>query len=96
MHYAETVGDRLNPDQRTQAVIYKNQGLRTDLFGFGAIVYDLLTCGKSPERFYNNLIADDVLRTSVTSIMDNYGQPIQAFNTAFDDRCRGSRLAIRA
>jgi serine/threonine protein kinase len=64
---------RLNPDRRTQAVIYKNQGLRTDLFGFGAIVYDLLTCGKSPERFYNNLIIDDVLRTSVTSIMDNYG-----------------------
>jgi serine/threonine protein kinase len=65
--------NRLNPDQRTQAVIYKNQGLRTDLFGFGAIVYDLLTCGRSPERFYNNLIVDDGLRTSVTSIMDNYG-----------------------
>ena len=63
----------LNPDQRTQAVIYKNQGVRTDLFGFGAVVYDLLTCGKSPERFYNNLVVDDVPKTSVTSIMDHYG-----------------------
>jgi serine/threonine protein kinase len=63
----------LNPDQKTQAVIYKKQGLRTDLFGFGAIVYDLVTAGKSPERFYNNLIVDDIPGTSITRIMDNYG-----------------------
>lgn len=42
-------------DQKTQVILYKNYGVRTDLYGFGAIVYDMLTCGKSPERFYDNI-----------------------------------------
>lgn len=43
------------PEQKTQIILYKNHGVRTDLYGFGAIVFDMLTCGKSPERFYDNI-----------------------------------------
>jgi serine/threonine protein kinase len=43
-----------NGDQ-TQVVFYKRQGHRTDLFGIGAILYDMITCGESPERFYESI-----------------------------------------
>jgi serine/threonine protein kinase len=40
-------------DVRTQVILYKKHTARTDVFGLGAIIFDLLTCGRSPERFYD-------------------------------------------
>lgn len=45
----------LHNDVRTQITINKRQTDRTDLFGLGAIIFDMLTCGRSPEQFYDLL-----------------------------------------
>ena len=58
-------GIALIPDKRTQVAIHKRQTARTDLFGLGAIIYDLLTCGRSPEQFYDLLRAHDRPNTSI-------------------------------
>ncbi len=50
---------QLAEDKKTQVTIHKKQTARTDLFGLGAIMYDMLTCGRSPERFYDLLRARD-------------------------------------
>ena len=42
-------------DDKTQVVFYKRSSPRTDMFGVGAILFDLLTAGKSPESFYDYL-----------------------------------------
>ena len=42
-------------DSGTQAVFIKNPTARTDLFGLGAILFDIITAGDSPERFYELL-----------------------------------------
>ena len=66
------------PDKGTQVKIYKNQGVRTDIYGFGAIAYDLITCGKSPEHFYSYLAMYDLKDSknakneSVETIIENY------------------------
>jgi serine/threonine protein kinase len=62
------------PDKLTQVVIYKNQGVRSDLFGFGAIIYDMLTCGDSPEKFYSYLAIDDVAYKNVAELIAKYQQ----------------------
>lgn len=62
----------IQPDKRTQVYFYKRQRHRTDLFGFGALVFELLTCGKSPERFYDTVRGYDNSDHNVTSIMDLY------------------------
>ncbi len=49
----------LAADSKTQILMHKNQGGRMDLFGFGAVLFDLITCGKSPEGFYDYLMAYD-------------------------------------
>ncbi|NET10587.1 MAG: hypothetical protein F6K16_39020, partial [Symploca sp. SIO2B6] len=64
----------VRPDKRTQVYFYKRQRHRTDLFGFGALIFELLTCGKSPERFYEAIRAYDTLEHDVESIMDLYQQ----------------------
>ncbi|MEM6802280.1 MAG: hypothetical protein AAF696_12805 [Bacteroidota bacterium] len=66
--------DRVDSDPRTQVVFYKRQGIRTDLFGFGAITFDLLTCGKSPERFYELIRAYDKEDAKVEEIIEKYVQ----------------------
>ena len=50
----------LHDDVRTQITVNKRQTDRTDLFGLGAIIFDMLTCGESPEQFYNLLRVHDV------------------------------------
>ncbi len=65
-------------DERTLIKIYKRQGVRTDLFGFGAILFDLITCGYSPERFYSDLIANDKEDLSISDILKKYEQ-VKAF-----------------
>ena len=52
-------GQPLEEDVRTQISIHKKQTARTDLFGLGAIIYDMLTCGRSPEQFYDLLRVHD-------------------------------------
>ncbi|UBF25413.1 hypothetical protein K9N68_28065 [Kovacikia minuta CCNUW1] len=61
-------------DERTQVYFYKRQRHRTDLFGFGALVFELLTCGQSPERFYDAIRGYDTPDQNVDSIMDLYRQ----------------------
>lgn len=63
--------------EQTQIVFQKKQGYRTDLFGLGAVTFDLITCGMSSERFYEsirrfefNANGKDV--GNVTSIMEKY------------------------
>lgn len=65
---------KLPKDERTQALFFKQQKLRTDLFGFGAIVFDMLTGGKSPERFYDTIRIFDKENEDVTKIMEKYKQ----------------------
>lgn len=65
---------KLQKDERTQAVFYKQQKVRTDLFGFGAIVFDMLTGGKSPERFYDKIRSFDKDDQDVDQVMDSYRQ----------------------
>jgi serine/threonine protein kinase len=63
---------RITPDKRTQVAFLKRQTHRTDLFGFGALAFDLLTAGKSPERFYDLLRPLDRLQED--------GRPIQVMD----------------
>ncbi|MEH1770316.1 protein kinase domain-containing protein [Nostoc sp.] len=63
----------INNDHKTQILLYKRQGIQTDLFGLGAIFFDLLTCGESPERFYDNIrIIYDKKEKKVDEIMEDY------------------------
>jgi len=62
----------LKPEKQTQVVLYKRQAIRTDLFGIGAIAFDLLTCGESPERFYDNIRAYDTEETELVTLMQLY------------------------
>ena len=43
------------PAGRAEAYFYKVSTARTDLFGIGALMFDMLTLGRSPERFYDHL-----------------------------------------
>lgn len=64
---------KLNPDLRTQITIHKKQTIRTDLFGLGAIIYDMLTCGRSPEQFYDLLRTHDRPEQSIkTGLLQRY------------------------
>ena len=65
---------KLESDPKTQVVFYKRQQVKTDLFGFGAIIFDLLTCGKSPERFYELIKSFDRPEISIEYIIDKYDQ----------------------
>jgi serine/threonine protein kinase len=64
--------NELAPDKRTQVEMYKQQATRTDLFGFGAIFFDMLTCGRSPERFYGYLGNEDRPDNRVKDIREQY------------------------
>jgi len=66
--------DTIKPDRSTQVLFYKQQGIRTDLFGFGSIVFDMLTGGQSAEQFYNNIRNYDTKQWEVGEIMSRYEQ----------------------
>jgi serine/threonine protein kinase len=51
----EATPPRLVSTQSIQVEFHKQQRHRTDLFGIGAVVYDIITCGQSPERFYESI-----------------------------------------
>ena len=71
---------KIKSDPRTQIRFIKKQGVRTDLFGLGAIAFDILTCGESPEIFYDNIRGLDTTNNSVDKIMEKYRQ-VLGFNT---------------
>lgn len=47
--------DESREGEQTQVVFLKRQEYRTDLFGVGAIAFDLISCGRSSERFYESI-----------------------------------------
>lgn len=71
----------IKEDERTQVFFYKRQRHRTDLFGFGALIFELLSCGKSPERFYESIRRYDDKGGNINSIMDLYKQVSNFRNT---------------
>ncbi|MDJ0688553.1 MAG: protein kinase [Xenococcaceae cyanobacterium MO_188.B32] len=62
----------LKPCKRNQAKFYKIQGKRTDLFGIGAIAFNLITCGESPERFYESIRKYDTQNSTVAELIAKY------------------------
>ena len=60
----------LQPDEKTQVEFYKKQEYRTDLFGIGAVVFDIVTAGWSPEKFYESIRKFET--SSITNIRDQY------------------------
>ncbi len=64
----------MKKDKNTQVVMYKRQATRTDIFGFGALIFDMITCGRSPERFYDYLRAEDSRSKTVDTIREKYRQ----------------------
>lgn len=62
----------LKPCKRNQAKFYKIQGKRTDLFGIGAIAFNLITCGESPERFYESIRKYDTSNSTVGELIGKY------------------------
>jgi len=77
--------DLILEEKGTLVLLYKDQRLRTDLFGLGAIAYDMITCGKSPERFYDNIRGMDkpTVNTSeqdVTKSKDSIAELLENYN----------------
>ncbi|NER00121.1 MAG: hypothetical protein F6K30_26055, partial [Cyanothece sp. SIO2G6] len=68
------IANIIQPEKRTQVYFFKRQRHRTDLFGFGALIFELLTCGKSPERFYDSIRSYDTTSQDVETIMELYKQ----------------------
>lgn len=61
---AEDTGP-LSEDDKTQVEFYKIQGFRTDLFGIGAVAFDMITAGWSPEKFYESIRKFETLSIEV-------------------------------
>jgi serine/threonine protein kinase len=66
------VSAHIRKDRRTQVVIYKVHRSRTDLFGLGAVLFDLLSCGKSAERFYDEMRRFDRPGETVERLLSLY------------------------
>ena len=62
----------LQSSQKTQAKFYKKLGKRTDMFGIGAIAFNLITCGESPERFYESMKIYDTSMSTVAQLINAY------------------------
>ena len=75
-------------DDRTQIMFYKKPSLRTDVFGLGALLFDLLTVGRSPEGFYDHLRpfdrSGDTGVSSVEVLVDRYRAAASATSTSAD------------
>ena len=67
--------DQIKDGEQTQVIFLKRQEYRTDLFGVGAIAFDLISCGRSSERFYESIRRfefDGSGRGSVESTIGKY------------------------
>ena len=72
----------LTDDPRTQVVIQKRHTVRTDLFGLGALLYDIVTGGRSPERFYDRIRHwDRDGQKVIDSLMNNYRQRLDGYES---------------
>lgn len=72
----------LTDDPRTQIVIQKRHTVRTDLFGLGALLYDIVTGGRSPERFYDRIRHwDRDGKKVIDSLMNNYRQRLDGYES---------------
>ena len=58
-------------DGLTQASFVKNPTERTDLFGLGAVLFDIISAGESAERFYELLRKFDVRNKSILQAILN-------------------------
>ncbi|MEM6348654.1 MAG: serine/threonine-protein kinase [Bacteroidota bacterium] len=67
----------IKSEPKTQVVFYKRQYIKTDLFGIGAILFDLITAGESPEYFYESIRKLDTKNESVDSIIRIYEQVVK-------------------
>ena len=83
---------KLQSDVGTQITVYKRQTARTDMFGLGAIMFDMLTCGRSPERFYDLLRLHDQpgkdIRNGLARMYVNYrygGGTVPEIDAIFQD-----------
>jgi len=63
-------GVQIKEDSKTQVEFYKKQSYRTDLFGIGAVLFDMLTVGHSAEQFYESIRKHEGM--SVERIVDQY------------------------
>lgn len=84
-------------DGLTQAVFIKNATERTDLFGLGAILFDIVSAGESAERFYELLRKFDTRSTRIQSAILNYypawktGQDVAPDISAIFQRVNGDK-----
>jgi serine/threonine protein kinase len=65
---------RVPKDDNTLITFFKKPNIRTDLFGLGALFFDMLTCGESPEQFYDSIRSYDTEENDVDRIRDLYDQ----------------------
>ena len=73
--YIAATPDQSSDLEQTQVIFLKRQEYRTDLFGVGAIAFDLISCGKSSERFYESIRRfefDGNVRGSVEATIGKY------------------------
>lgn len=84
-------------DGLTQASFVKNPTERTDLFGLGAVLFDIISAGESAERFYELLRKFDVKGTRIQSVVLNYypawktGQDVAPDISAIFQRVNGDK-----
>ena len=74
-------GSHIKPDIKTQVEFYKKQSFRTDLFSIGAVLFDMVTAGRSAEQFYE-------------SIHKYEGCTVQSIVARYDALTRNSEMAI--
>ena len=70
-----TRSNQIKDGEQTQVIFLKRQEYRTDLFGAGAIAFDMISCGRSSERFYESIRRfefDGSSRGSVESTIGKY------------------------
>lgn len=59
-------------DQNTQVSFVKNPTAKTDLFGLGGILFDVISAGDSPERLYDLLRKFDTAGSSIADQIISY------------------------
>ena len=60
----------LQPGEKTQIMLYRNHNRQTDVFGIGALFYDLATGGRSAEYAYDALRVNDHKDRIIDTLVD--------------------------
>ena len=84
--FLQSMRENESEDNKTQVMFYKKPSPRTDIFGVGAILFDLLTVGRSPECFYDYLRPFDRAERDepVSLIVEKYRAATSANSTSAD------------